>query len=83
MMGASAAGLPLTTTAAAEASVRKPGGASKEEEAALKLKVDELSEEAESKQALVTKLQGQINQLAQTIGEKRAAISDLGESEEH
>lgn len=75
LLGAGPAGLPLEE----EAAVRDPAaaaGPSKEEEAALKQRVDELSEEATSKQALVAKLQGQINQLAQTIGEKRDAISD-------
>jgi hypothetical protein len=48
------------------------------EEAELQRKVEALSEDAAEKEALVGKLQRQLDQLVQQLGEKRDAISDVG-----
>ena len=44
----------------------------------LEQKVTALSEDAASKEALVAKLQTQLDQLVQQLAEKRDAISDIG-----
>jgi len=51
---------------------------SPEEAAELQRKVEALSEDAAEKEALVGKLQRQLDQLVQQLGEKRDAISDVG-----
>jgi uncharacterized coiled-coil protein SlyX len=49
-----------------------------EELVELQKKVDTLSEDAASKEALVAKLQSQLDQLVQQLAEKRDAIHDVG-----
>eukprot|EP01046_Picozoa_sp_COSAG06_P002211 COSAG06_NODE_77_length_25671_cov_16.409119_15_plen_98_part_00 len=69
-------------SSASSATVNVPSvsvsNSSPEEAAELQRKVEALSEDAAEKEALVGKLQRQLDQLVQQLGEKRDAISDVG-----
>ena len=69
-----------SSVSAATASVSVPSVATTKQEdvEVLQQKVTALSQDAASKEALVAKLQTQLDQLVQQLAEKRDAISDIG-----
>lgn len=71
-----------SSTSSVTASGNIPGVSNRKEEEAgdLQQKINALSQDAANKQALVAKLQSQLDQLVQQLAEKRDAISDLGAS---